>query len=83
MVLMDELPLRSLLDHSGQIDRRLYPNFAKLAGQSTWYRNATAVIGADQAGPCRRCSPAAIRPRTWPPIAARYPNNLFRLLGGS
>jgi hypothetical protein len=45
MVLFDEFPLRSLLDSKGQIDRRVYPNFARLADQSTWYRNATGVAG--------------------------------------
>jgi hypothetical protein len=45
MILFDEFPTTSLLDSSGQIDARLYPKFAKLAGQSTWYRNATAVSG--------------------------------------
>ena len=45
MILFDEFPLSSLLDHTGQIDRRVYPNFATLADQSTWYRNATGVAG--------------------------------------
>ena len=81
-VLLDELPTRSLLDHTGQIDRRLYPNFAKLAGQSTWYRNATGV-----AGMTRWAMPAMFTGRypakDMAPIASRYPNNLFTLLGGS
>jgi hypothetical protein len=45
MVFMDEFPLVSLLDRQGHIDRRLYPNFARLAADSTWYRNATGVSG--------------------------------------
>src|SRR5215203_6585216 len=45
MIFFDEFPLKSLLDSKGQIDKRVYPNFAKLAGQSTWYRNATGVSG--------------------------------------
>ena len=28
MVLFDEFPVQSLLDSSGQVDRRVYPNFA-------------------------------------------------------
>jgi hypothetical protein len=35
VVVMDEFPLLSLLDHQGRIDERLYPNFARLAGTST------------------------------------------------
>ena len=45
MILFDEFPLSSLLDAKGRIDRRVYPNFAALADQSTWYRNATGVAG--------------------------------------
>jgi Sulfatase len=82
VLLLDELPLRSLLDHRGRIDRRLYPNFARLAAGSTWYRNATGV-----AGMTRWAMPAMLTGR-YPvrdvaPIASRYPNNLFTLLGRS
>ena len=80
VVLMDEFPLMSLLDRRGQIDRRLYPNFAELAAGSTWYRNATAVTGLTS-----WAMPSLLTGR-YPasdllPIASRYPNNLFRLLG--
>ena len=44
-VLLDEFPLTSLLDSKGQVDARLYPNFASWPGHSTWYRNATVVSG--------------------------------------
>jgi hypothetical protein len=82
MLLLDEFPLTSLLDSKGRIDRRLYPNFAKLAGGSTWYRNATAVSGLTN---------WAVPPmldgrypqKDVPPTAAQYPDNLFTLLGKS
>src|SRR6266511_3717222 len=45
MVFFDEFPLESLLDSSGHVDANVYPNFAKVAGQSVWYRNATGVSG--------------------------------------
>ena len=85
MVLLDEFPLTSLLDAKGQIDSRLYPNFAQLAGQSTWYRNATAVSGLTN-----WAVPAMLTGR-YPtkaqeeasPTAAQYPDNLFTLLGKS
>jgi hypothetical protein len=82
IVLLDEFPLMSLLDHQGRIDRRLYPNFAKLAGQSTWYRNATGVAGMTG------WAVPPILTGTYPakdllPISSRFPNNLFTLLGGS
>jgi Sulfatase len=43
MVVFDEFPLVSLLDGDGAIDAELYPNFAELAGDSTWYRNSTTI----------------------------------------
>ena len=82
IVLMDEFPLVSLLDHRGRIDKRLYPNFARLAGGSTWYRNATAVIGmTGWALPSLMTGRYPAQDRL--PIASQYPDNLFTLLGGS
>ena len=43
MVVFDQLPTTSLLDENRQIDRDLYPNFARLAATSTWHRNAATV----------------------------------------
>jgi hypothetical protein len=85
MLLLDEFPLTSLLDSKGQIDRRLYPSFAKLAGQSTWYRNATAVSGlTNWAVPAMLSGryPTAAQEEA-SPTAAQYPENLFTLLGAS
>ncbi len=42
-VVFDELPLNSLLDGSGEIDAGRYPNFAALAREAYWFRNATTV----------------------------------------
>ena len=82
MLVMDEFPLRSLLDRQGRIDPRLYPNFARLAGESTWYRNATAVAGLTSSA-----MPAMLTGR-YPaedrlPVASQYPSNLFTLLSRS
>jgi Sulfatase len=81
MVLFDEFPLQSLLDSSGRIDRRVYPNFAAFADQATWYRNATGIGG---------WTPFAVPSMlagTWPTAAQRssvpdrsgWPDNLFTL----
>ena len=40
LLVLDELPGDSLLDRSGRIDAGRYPNFAALASDSTWFRNA-------------------------------------------
>jgi hypothetical protein len=80
MIVLDELPLLSLLDGHGRIDAARYPSFARLAGDATWYRNATAVSGwtpfavpAMLTGryPTRRVAPHH----------SQYPQNLFTLLG--
>jgi hypothetical protein len=42
-VVFDELPVTTLTDGDGRIDGKLFPNFARLARESTWYRNATTV----------------------------------------
>ena len=40
LLVLDELPGDSLLDRSGRVDAGRYPNFAALAADSTWFRNA-------------------------------------------
>ena len=82
MILFDEFPLSSLLDAEGRIDRRVYPNFAALADESTWYRNATGVAGyTPWAMPAMLTGnyPAEARAPSW----TAYPDNLFTLLDGS
>jgi Sulfatase len=82
MLLLDELPLTSLLDSQGRIDQRLYPNIARLAAGSTWYRNATAVSGlTDFAVPA--LLDGRYPARNVPATAAQYPDNLFTLLARS
>jgi hypothetical protein len=80
MILFDEFPLSSLLDSKGQIDRRVYPNFAELAGQSTWYRNATGVAGyTPWAMPSMLTGnyPAKVKA----PSYTEYPDNMLTLFG--
>ena len=84
MVVLDELPLTSLMDEQRQIDPIRFPNFARLAGESYWFRNATTVsdstllsVPAIVSG----LSPHLQEPRI--PTAADYPETLFTLLGGS
>jgi hypothetical protein len=80
MILFDEFPLSSLLDSKGQIDRRVYPNFAELADQSTWYRNATGVAGyTPWAMPSMLTGnyPAKVKA----PSYTEYPDNMLTLFG--
>jgi hypothetical protein len=65
MVVFDELPLMTLLDSDGTINRRLFPNFARLASESMWLRNTTGVAGY---------TPVALPPLLtgqWPPRSTR------------
>ncbi len=82
MVVFDEFPVASLMGPDGAIAPRSYPNFARLARQSTWFRNATTV--ADHT---TRAVPAILTGRypaaDRPPALAAYPRNLFTLLARS
>lgn len=44
-LLLDEFPTRSLLRANGDVEERLFPNFARLKAMSNWYPNATGVSG--------------------------------------
>ncbi len=82
MVFFDEFPLESLLDSSGHVDSKVYPNFAALADRSHWYRNATGVSGfTPWAVPAMLTGqyPAKVKA----PITQEYPDNLFTLFGRS
>ncbi|MEU4439964.1 sulfatase-like hydrolase/transferase [Micromonospora chalcea] len=81
MIVLDELPLVSLLGPDGRIDAERYPNFAALAAGSTWYPNATGVSGWTP-----YALPAMLTGR-YPeqgaaPHYSQYPDNLFTALGG-
>jgi hypothetical protein len=78
-ILFDELPLRALLDDHGKVDARLFPNFARLAGTSTWYPNATGVSGwTPYAVPAMLTG--RYPKRSVAPSYVEFPQNLFTLL---
>jgi hypothetical protein len=82
MVVFDELPTATLMDGSGrQINKRLFPGFASLANQSTWYPNNTTV--ADFTGRAVPAIETGNNPSpTTLPISSDQPNSIFTLLGG-
>jgi hypothetical protein len=81
MVVLDELPLMSLIDSDGRIDAGLYPNFADLAASSNWFRNATSV------SPSTWHAVPAIATGNYPtkggPVARDHPRSIFTLLGSA
>jgi hypothetical protein len=83
MVVMDEFPEMSLLDGTGKVDATLFPNFAALSGDSTWYRNTTTVAGYTQIA-----VPAILTgdyPKQGYPVdnSVTFPHSIFTLLGGA
>ncbi len=43
VIVFDELPVSTLMSAPDAIDEKLFPAFASLAANATWYRNATTV----------------------------------------
>lgn len=82
LVVLDELPLISLLDREQQIDQVRYPSFANLASRSIWFRNATT-----SAESTLQALPALLTGKYPEPsklaTQSDYPNNIFTALGGS
>ncbi len=79
VVVFDQLPLVSLLGADGGLDRALYPHFAALADEATWFRNASAVSGWTASALPAILSGNYPRPGRLP-TADDHPANLFTLL---
>jgi hypothetical protein len=79
---LDEFPIASIMDTDGTINDKLFPNFARLADEGTWYRNALSTsIATTQSVPAIA---SGLRGEAGvSPSYADHPNNLFTLLGGS
>jgi hypothetical protein len=79
-LLFDEFPVIDLQDASGAIDAKRFPNFARLAASSTWFRNTTTLSASTTVA-----VPVILsgqRPHKGAlPIYRDHPNNLFTLLG--
>lgn len=83
MVVFDEFPVASLIDGDGNLQSDVYPNFARLAQDGTFFSNATTVQQQTE-----RALPAILT-GVDPPAAGKlpsvndYPANLFTLLAES
>jgi hypothetical protein len=82
MLVFDEFPVSSLMTPAGTIDAVRYPNFGRLAAESTWYSRATTVHEHTTG------AVPAILTGTVPeggdlPLLSDHPENLFTLLGES
>jgi hypothetical protein len=79
LIVIDELPLVSLLDGDRAIDPVLYPNLAGLAREGTWFRNATTVADYTQWAVPAILTGRDPRPEALP-TAADHPDSLFTTL---
>jgi hypothetical protein len=82
MVMFDEFPIASLMDENGHIQEDLYPGFAKLADDGTWFSNAVTIQQQTE-----NSIPAILTGKNPPPnkipTAGDHPFTLFTLLSDS
>ena len=82
MLVFDEFPVASLMDEHGDLQADLYPNFARLTRDGTWYRNTTTVQQQTVAA-----LPAILTgvdpPADSLPIAVDHPHSLFTAVAGA
>lgn len=81
VVVFDGLPLHTLLDAEGALDRGSFPNFARLADRASFFRNASchhpmSAMSIPTLLTGRLPTPGRL------PLAAHHPDTLFRLLAG-
>lgn len=79
VIVYDELPAATLMAADGTLDGERFPNFARLAADGVWYRNAVGVYQQTE-----EALPAILTGRYVPastiPTAASHPFNLFTML---
>jgi hypothetical protein len=81
LVVFDAFRVSLLEDANGMIDQSRFPNLAALAGQATWYRNATTAHESTVFSVPAILDGVAPRIGTRPTLAS-HPRNLFTLLAG-
>lgn len=81
LVVLDSLPLSSLLTRERDIDAQRFPNFAALANASTWYRNATTVNEVTWWSVPSLLTGREVYGDVPLPTHSVYPRNLFTALG--
>ncbi len=80
MLQLDEFPLASLVTPEGEVNRNLFPSFARLADEGTWYRNALSdSIATTQSVPAILTGRRGEEGQA--PSHTDRPDNLFTLLG--
>lgn len=79
MVVFDEFPVASIIDPEGDLREDRFPNFARLASDGVWYRNAMTVQQqTEHSVPAMLTGTVPGLSRT--PVTGQYPFNLFTAL---
>lgn len=80
MFQLDEMPLASIMEPDGTVNEALFPSFARLAEEGTWYRNALSdSIATTQSVPAILTGVKGEDGQS--PSYVDHPDNLFTLLG--
>jgi hypothetical protein len=78
VVLLDELPVNTLVDADGELDAERFPGFGELAANATWFKNAYTVYDSTE-----RAQPAImdgnLPAEDRQPISSDHPNSIFSL----
>lgn len=81
-IVLDELPTVSLMRGDGSIDAELFPTFARLAEEGTWYRNTSTVAAFTM-----EAVPAILTGKyaeeVGAAIASLHPDSLFNVLSSA
>lgn len=80
VVVLDELPIATLLTEDGSVNDERFPGFARLADRSTFFRNASSInVRTHLAVPELLSGTVATKAAV--PTYSNYERNLFTLLG--
>ena len=80
VVVLDEFPVTSIMRSDGTVNDTRYPNIARLAESSTWFRNAASESRTTYVSTPSILSGARAADDDLP-ILADHPRNLFSLFG--
>ncbi len=82
VLVLDELPVQTLMDPDGNIDSTRYPGFASLLDDFTWFRN-TATMNSYTENVLPMIITGVPAQEDLEASSLGYPNNLFTMLGNS
>ncbi len=82
VVVLDELPVQTLMNPEGDIDSSRYPGFASLLDDFTWYRN-TATMNSFTENVLPMILTGSPAGANLEASSLGYPNNLFTMLANS